>query len=140
MLLECIFLPPATKLEQGIVCTGVCDSVKGGGAWSRGCLVLEGCLLWGGLLLGGVPGGDTPPPGWPLLQAVHILLECILVFLLFFTFMGWNEIILFYTCFSVPRMGRGTETPRHSFSPPSPRTLHRYHCILKIKSISSKKT
>ena len=66
----------------------------GGVAWSRG---VPGP---GGLLLGGVPGpqggsaprgvpgpggawggagGDPPPPGRPLLRAVRILLECILV-------------------------------------------------------------
>ena len=33
----------------------------------------------GGSALGGMPGGD--PPGRPLLRAVRILLECILVFL-----------------------------------------------------------
>ena len=39
-----------------------------------------GCLLQGGLLPGGrvLPGGD-PPAGWLLLQAVRMLLECILV-------------------------------------------------------------
>ena len=36
-----------------------------------------GCLLLGGGLLLGVPGGD--PPGRLLLRAVRILLECILV-------------------------------------------------------------
>ena len=45
-----------------------------GGACSQG-----GCLLLGGVPApGGVPGGD-PPPGPLLLQAVHILLECILI-------------------------------------------------------------
>ena len=62
-------LPPATKLGQGNVFTGICDSLNGGG-----CLLLpEG----GGCLLPGGAGGD--PPGWLLLHAVRILLECILV-------------------------------------------------------------
>ena len=53
-----------------------------------GCLLLGGCACsggawsrWGGgggSAPGGVPGGD--PPGRPLLRAVRILLECILVF------------------------------------------------------------
>ena len=70
-----MLLPPATKLGQGNVFTGVCDSVNGGissrGGWSwgvggpgpgGGCLVPGGCLVLGGLLLGdgGVPGGDPP--------------------------------------------------------------------------------
>ena len=55
-----MLLQPATKLGQGNVFTGVCDSVNGG---------VPGP--------GGVPGGD--PPGRPLLRAVRILLECILV-------------------------------------------------------------
>ena len=61
-----------------------------GGAWSGGsapggCLVQGGRVpgLGGGLLLGGVPapGGCLveTPPGRPLLRAVRILLECILV-------------------------------------------------------------
>ena len=61
-----------------------------GGAGPGGCLVPGGCLLLGGcplrgvlviggcLLWVGVPGGD--PPGQPLLRAVHILLECIIVY------------------------------------------------------------
>ena len=35
-LLLCPFLPPATKLGQGNVFTGVCDSVHSGGAWLLG--------------------------------------------------------------------------------------------------------
>ena len=53
LLSDVAYLPPATKLGQGYIFTGVCDSVHGGGlllggvcAWSR----------WGGLLPGGVPG------------------------------------------------------------------------------------
>ena len=77
------FLPPATKLGQGNIFTGVCDSVNGGGVPAPGggaCSVgsgLGGVWSWGGSGPRGVPGGD--PPGWPLLRAVRILLECILV-------------------------------------------------------------
>ena len=76
-------LPPATKLGQGYIFTGVCDSVHGGGGGCGGgipaciagdipaCLAAggvlsqhalqEGCLLPGGAwsrgaALGGVPG------------------------------------------------------------------------------------
>ena len=83
---------------------GVCDSVHGGGAWSRGvcswrgvpapgwvsapgggCLVPGGGGAWskgGGCLL---PGGGAwwRPPRRLLLRAVCILLECILVALEF---------------------------------------------------------
>ena len=74
------FLLPATKLGQGNIFTGVCDSVNEGVS-ARG----EGdcsrrCLLWGGLL----PGGCLLPPGQPLLWAVRILLECILVVIAFY--------------------------------------------------------
>ena len=56
-----------------------------GCAWSRG--FYSGGAAPGGRVpapggvcsKGGVPGGD--PPGWLLLRAVHILLECILVWL-----------------------------------------------------------
>ena len=84
---EVCSLPPATKLGQGYIFTGVCDSVNGGGGvCSQGCLLLgegvcsRGVSAPGGggcLLPGGVPGGD--PLGRPLLRAVRILLECILV-------------------------------------------------------------
>ena len=78
---EGIFLPPATKLGQGYIFTGVCHSVNRGGVWSWGGCLLPGGLFWGGSGPGGsargVPGGD--PPGRPLLWAVRILLECILV-------------------------------------------------------------
>ena len=56
-----------------------------GGASYQGGGFLGGCLLLGGASSGGsapscgVPGGD--PPGWLLLRAVRILLECILVIL-----------------------------------------------------------
>ena len=61
------------------VFTGVCDSVNRGGV----CLVPGVSAPRGvpgprGSAPGGVPGGD--PPGWPLLGAVRILLECILVY------------------------------------------------------------
>ena len=48
-----VLLPPATKLGQGYIFTGVCDSVnRGGGASSWGCLLQvgllpAGCFLWG---------------------------------------------------------------------------------------------
>ena len=62
--------PTATKLGQGNVFTGVCDSVnRGKGSAPRGSAP------------GGVP--DRDPPGRPLLQAVRILLECILVSFIF---------------------------------------------------------
>ena len=63
------------SLGQGSVFIGVCDSVNRGGVCSRGCLLPGGKSR--GCLLRGVPGGD--PPGRPLLRAVRILLECILV-------------------------------------------------------------
>ena len=44
-----LLLPPATKLGQGYIFTGVCDSVHRGG------------LVWGGLLRGG--SWWRPPPG-----------------------------------------------------------------------------
>ena len=76
-----LLLPPAKKLGQGYIFTGICDSVhRGGGAWSGGvparegggfvcswgCLVPgvpclgAGCLVVGGCLVLGVPGR---PPG-----------------------------------------------------------------------------
>ena len=61
------YLPPATKLGQGNVLAGVCDSVNGG-VPGRGGLLPGGCTVRG---LGCL--------GWPLLRAVRILLECILV-------------------------------------------------------------
>ena len=70
-----LLLPPATKLGQVYIFTGVCDSVQGGclvrdGACSqrvcsRGCLVW-GCLVRGGLLPGGSGLGGAwwrPPQG-----------------------------------------------------------------------------
>ena len=60
-----------------------------GVAWSGGCLLgggrvsargvsAQGGVCSGGCLVRGVPG-EYPPPGRPLLRAVHILLECIVV-------------------------------------------------------------
>ena len=92
------------SLGQGNIFIGVCQefcsqgwclvpggSAPGGcllqgGAWLGGCLV-GGCLLLGGCLV------ETHPPGWLLLRAVRILLECILVFVLFSEtdgFKHWN--------------------------------------------------
>ena len=69
------FLPPAKKLGQGYIFTGVCDSVHGG-VPGRGvpaprgvpglerCLVLGGgCLLQGGAALGGCLV-ETPRDGY----------------------------------------------------------------------------
>ena len=70
-----LFLPPATKLGQGYIFTGICHSVNKEGASSRG---VGGCFLLGGVcFLPGGSGGD--PPGRLLLRAVRILLECILL-------------------------------------------------------------
>ena len=64
------YLPPATKLGQGYIFTGICHSVNRGGAWFRG-----GAWSWGGLLSGGAwsggclvlgrsaPGGVPGPRG-----------------------------------------------------------------------------
>ena len=51
------FLPPATKLGQGYVFTGVCDSVHRGEYLTRS----RGVYLVGGVCL--VPGGGLPGPG-----------------------------------------------------------------------------
>ena len=62
-------LPPATKLGQGYIFTGVCDSVHRGGVCSQGGLLLGvpgpgGVCSRGYLLLGGsAPGGWRSPPG-----------------------------------------------------------------------------
>ena len=71
-LSSAVFLPPATKLGQGYIFTGVCDSVHRG----RVCLIPGGGAWSGGSAPVG-PGGD--PPGRLLLRAVRILLECILL-------------------------------------------------------------
>ena len=73
------FLPPATKLGQGYIFTGVCHSVNRGECLLRGGAGPEGVSGPGGLP---APRGglvETPPSGWPLLRAVRILLECLLV-------------------------------------------------------------
>ena len=72
-----LLLPPPTKLGQGYVFTGVCDSVHGG----RG-VCLSAC--WDTH-----PPGADPPPQSILgdtvnARAVRILLECNLV-------IGWNR-------------------------------------------------
>ena len=61
-----LFLPPATKLGQGYIFTGVCDSINSGGSGPTGCL-LPGRLVWGVpaprgvcLLPGGVSSGGMP--------------------------------------------------------------------------------
>ena len=72
---QLLFLLPANEVWGKVICLQV--SVH------RGVLVLgvptPGGACSGGLLLRGVPGGD--PPGQLPLRAVHILLECILVYL-----------------------------------------------------------
>ena len=60
---------PGDAWSKGEVCSG-------GGVPGRGS-ALGGVWSWGGVWSQGVPGGD--PPGWLLLRAVRILLECILV-------------------------------------------------------------
>ena len=100
-----IFTARKRSLGQGNIFRSVCQDFcpqggawSWGGAWSGGCLVPGGCLVLGGLqshnqgeeLRGiwsrpttkGKAQGDLvspPPPRWLLLQLVHILLECILV-------------------------------------------------------------
>ena len=58
--------PPATKLRQGNVFTFVCDSAH-----------REGGSVWGGLCAEESLSGRSP---YRNMQAVRILLECILVF------------------------------------------------------------
>ena len=90
------FLPPATKLGQGYIFTGVCDSVYGGvlsqhalqvvsqhalqqvsrGISSRGVCSLGGCLVETPLVCSWGAWWKSPQL---LLRAVRILLECILV-------------------------------------------------------------
>ena len=99
--------------------TGVCLST--GGLLQWGCLLLGGvwCLVLGGLLPGGclVPGGSAPggvsalgggvpggdPPRWLLLRAVCILLECILVLLILFSFFSYYfklyNIVIYFIVF-----------------------------------------
>ena len=69
-------LPPATKLGQGYIFTGVCDSVNG--------VCLSAC--WDPPRSRHPPRADTPPPVQSMLgdmvnvRVVRILLECNLVF------------------------------------------------------------
>ena len=73
---ELQFLPPATKLGQGYIFTGVCDSVHREGSAPGGCPV-GGGACWGGAWSGWVPAvgfllpgvggawsGGMPGPGW----------------------------------------------------------------------------
>ena len=64
--IEGIFLPPATKLGQGYIFTGVCHSVnREEGVWCRGGLFAPGGVCSGGE--GPVPGGSARgmPGGGP---------------------------------------------------------------------------
>ena len=87
---------PRGVLVQGACSQGVLGpgGLLPGGFWSRGVSALgvsaPGCLVQGGVCSEGVsaPGGPAPggylvetPPGRPLLRAVCILLECILVYI-----------------------------------------------------------
>ena len=59
-------LPPATKLGQGYIFTGICDFCpQGRGACSRGVPAHRGACSWGLCLFPGVPapGGWVLPPG-----------------------------------------------------------------------------
>ena len=73
MLISAIaYLPPATKLGQGYIFTGVCDSVR------RACMVVGACVV-----VGGMCDGRGACMGYDEIRsmsgAVRILLECILV-------------------------------------------------------------
>ena len=67
--LDIWFLPPATKLGQGYIFTGVCDSVQGGVCflWGRVLPLGEGASSGGGCFLPGwvlpLRGGVLPPGG-----------------------------------------------------------------------------
>ena len=121
------FYRPQTKFAKVMFLhLSVSHSVPGGGLLPGGCLLRGGVsppgevpsLGGGGCLL---PGGclvETPPPRWLLLQAVCILLECILVFSGgHMSFYGATD-----TCFGLPLMSplsggsrislrRGTNSP-----------------------------
>ena len=63
-------LPPATKLGQGYIFTGVCDSVHGG-VPAPGGVCSWGCLVWGGACFQGVPApGGTCSWGMGLIRGV----------------------------------------------------------------------
>ena len=82
-------LPPANEVWGKVIFLHLFVILFTGGAYFMGCLLRGECLVpgglvreggawsWEGCLVPGVPGGD--PPGWLLLWAVRILLECILV-------------------------------------------------------------
>ena len=84
------FLPPANKVCEGNVFTGVCLSTGGacmaGGMCGRGACMAGGvhgkrvCMV-GAYVTGGIHGGGCVvwQERWPLQWAVRILLECILV-------------------------------------------------------------
>ena len=88
-----LLLPAATKLGQGNVFTGICDSVQG-----QGCL--PQCML-------GYPPEQTPPqsrhpPGSRRQhtvseRSVRILLECILVFVILLDFF-WGKFGKIISC------------------------------------------
>ena len=52
-----LLLPPATKLGQGYIFKGVCDSVQGGVCLVLGGSAPGGCLVQGGLLQDGICSG-----------------------------------------------------------------------------------
>ena len=73
LLLTYRYLPPATKLVQGNVFTGICDSVKGGMLFQDALQVVSqhalqqvswgGAWSWGGSAPRGVPAlGGVPAP------------------------------------------------------------------------------
>ena len=71
---SCSLLPFATKLQQGYVFTGVCDSVHRRASMSGGCAWQGACMV-GVCVVGGMPGRGA----CMVQRAVRILLECILV-------------------------------------------------------------
>ena len=56
-------LPPTTKLGQGYIFTGVCDSVHKVGVGLGGCGLLRGGMVWGVPALGGACSGGMCVPG-----------------------------------------------------------------------------
>ena len=64
---RCYYLPQ-TKLREGNVFTGVCDSVYKGAAWTQG-VAWSGGLVPGGSGPEGVPVGEPPPP--PAARGTH---------------------------------------------------------------------
>ena len=49
-------LPPATKLGQGYIFTGICDSVHRGGMHGQGVCMAGGVHGWGVCMVGGMHG------------------------------------------------------------------------------------